>query len=478
MVNRRQFMASAALAASGVPLVSAVEPTANGSSSAQHPDGRMVAYSRQFPVKVVTDVFIAGGGAAGVAAAVAARAAGAQVFLAEGFTMFGGMGTAARVPVFMQWGDGVRDLACGFGTRFRDRLIRAGAMCGQGRAFDFERVKLEYDRVMTESGADFLFQTRVIDVVKDGDVIRYAIVAAPSGIWAVEAKVFVDATGNGDVAVQAGVPFEKGDVTGHMMPASLLSAWKGVDWERWKAERPQAPQPFGVELPRAIQDGVFREPDLHLTGLYRFEGGYATANAGHVFNLDGTDERSLTKGYLRGRASMAEYERYFREYLKRGLENVRLAETAAMMGVRETRRIRGDYVMTIDDYMKRAVFDDEIGRYAYPIDIHPSSADKAAYERHRAEFDRLYKYRRGESYGIPYRILCAKGVRNLLVAGRCVSTDQKVQASIRVMPACYLTGQAAGTAAALSAGTGDVHALDVKALQKRLIAFGAYLPNA
>ena len=109
-----------------------------------------------------------------------------------------------------------------------------------------------------------------------------------------------------------------------------------------------------------------------------------------------------------------------------------------------------------------------------------SSADKAAYEKHREEFDRLYRYRKGESYGIPYRILCAKGVRNLLVAGRCVSVDQKVQASIRVMPACYLTGQAAGFAAAAAADrlSGDVHAVDVKALQKTLKDFGAYLPNA
>ena len=124
-------------------------------------------------------------------------------------------------------------------------------------------------------------------------------------------------------------------------------------------------------------------------------------------------------------------------------------------------------------------FPDEIGRYSYPIDIHPSNATKEAYELHRKEFDRLYRYRRGESYGIPYRILCAKGVRNLLVAGRCVSTDQKVQASIRVIPGCYITGQAAGMAAALAAaGAGDVHGVDVKALQRKLKEFGAYLPNA
>ena len=140
-------------------------PAANCASR----DGE-IAYSRTLPVKVSADVFIAGGGPAGVAAAVAARSAGASVFLVEGFTCFGGMGTAARVPVFMDWNDGVRDIACGFGTRFRDRLERAGAM--YRGAFKFEAVKREYDAVMVESGADFLFQTRVIDVVREGDAVR------------------------------------------------------------------------------------------------------------------------------------------------------------------------------------------------------------------------------------------------------------------------------------------------------------------
>lgn len=475
-MNRRTFLKSTMVATGVAPLAKLWAADSAGPAAKYASRDDEIAYSKTLPVKVSADVFIAGGGPAGVAAAVAARSAGASVFLAEGFTCFGGMGTAARVPVFMNWTDGKRDIACGFGTRFRDRLERAGAM--YYGAFNFEAVKREYDAVMVESGADFLFQTRVIDVVREGDAIKFAIVAAPSGIWAVKAKVFIDATGNGDVAAQAGVSFAKGDATGHMMPGSLLSSWAGIDWKRWDAERPKKYH-YSAELARAVADGVFKEPDLHMTGLYRFPDGYATANIGHVFNLDGTDERSLTKGYVRGRESMVEYERYFREYLKLGMENIRLVETAAMMGVRETRRIAGDYELSLDDYVKRAVFPDEIGRYAYPIDIHPSTADKAAYEKHLDEFHRLYRYKDGESYGIPYRILCAKGVSNLLVAGRCVSTDQMVQSSIRVMPACYLTGQAAGFAAAMAAdGLCDIHAVDVKSLQKKLKDFGAYLPNA
>ena len=280
-MRRADFLKGTAMAAicGGIPAVARAQCTSGG-------NGR-IEYLRSLPVKIETDVMVCGGGSAGVAAAVAARAVGARVFLAEGFTCFGGMGTAARVPVFMQFGDGVRPLAAGFGTRFRERLKKAGAMPGSHGAFDFEAVKREYDAVVAESGADFLFCTKIIDVIKDGDRVAYAVCASQSGVWAVKAKVYVDATGNGDVAAQAGVPFEKGDASGHMMPASLLSAWRGIDWERWSRELPKAAQSFGAKLPEAIADGVFKEPDRHMTGICRFPDGYGTANIGHVLVDEG-----------------------------------------------------------------------------------------------------------------------------------------------------------------------------------------------
>ena len=158
-VKRRDFLKGVALAAVAAP---AAGRSSVGAPSA--PEAPGLTYARTLPVKVETDVFVAGGGPAGVAAAVAARSAGARVFMAEGFTCFGGMGTAGRVPLFMQFGDGIRDLAQGFGTRFRARLKREGAMPGSGDAFDFEAVKRAYDAEMQECGADFLFQSRVIDV--------------------------------------------------------------------------------------------------------------------------------------------------------------------------------------------------------------------------------------------------------------------------------------------------------------------------
>jgi hypothetical protein len=148
------------------------------------------------------------------------------------------------------------------------------------------------------------------------------------------------------------------------------------------------------------------------------------------------------------------------------------------LGVRETRRIMGDYVLCLEDFKRRAVFQDEIGRYCYPVDIHVARPnDEAEYQRFEKEFAEL-RYKKGESYGIPYRCLTAKGLRNVLVAGRCVSADRSIQASIRVMPGCFITGQAAGVAAAMAAGTaGDVRVIDVRELQRRLRKAGAHLPN-
>ena len=165
------------------------------------------------------------------------------------------------------------------------------------------------------------------------------------------------------------------------------------------------------------------------------------------------------------------------ETVSRSGENMELVISAQQIGIRESRRVMGEYVMTLDDFMKRATFDDEIGRYCYPVDIHAGKNTNAGYEKYKSEFTNL-RYRGGESYGIPYRALVVKGIDNLLVAGRCISTDRYMQSSVRVMPGCYITGQAAGAAAAI-ASESDCAArdIDVARLQKQLKKMGAYLPN-
>jgi hypothetical protein len=232
----------------------------------------------------------------------------------------------------------------------------------------------------------------------------------------------------------------------------------------------------GSRLEDAFKDKVFTNEDRHLPGMWRVGEHTGGGNIGHTFGVDGTDERSLTQALLWGRKSIREYERYYKKYLK-GYEKMVLAATGSLLGIRETRRIMGDYVLNLEDFNRRATFDDEIGRFSYPVDIHASKADAASHAKFLKEWENL-RYGKGENYGIPWRSLLARGLANVLVAGRCISTDRHMQSSIRVMPGCYITGQAAGLGAALAAEKGvDVRGVDVAELQRRLKRLGAFLPN-
>lgn len=432
-------------------------------------------FRREIPVRQEVDVFVAGGGPAGCAAALAAARQGRSVFLAERHTCLGGMGTAGMVPVFMQFSDGVSFLAGGVGHEIAERLARAcGFELRDCLAIQAEVLKRLYDDLLLDAGVGFTFETALIAVEKESaDRVGLAVLAAKSGLFAVRAKVFIDATGDGDLAAWAGAPFEKGDAEGSLMPGTLCSLWANVDWEAVAKGGLGAGE---SQLESAFRDGVFTLPDRHLPGMWRVGDGIGGGNIGHTFGVDSTDERSVTKALLWGRKVILEYERYYKEYLK-GFERMALVATASLLGIRESRRILGDYVLNLEDFKGRAVFDDEIGRYAYPVDIHASKPDEANYRKFAEEF-RTLRYGKGESYGIPYRVLVPRGLSNVLVAGRCVSADRYLQGSIRVMPGCYITGQAAGLAAALAIERGtDTRGFPVAELQRRLKAIGAFLPN-
>lgn len=428
----------------------------------------MVVFNRDIPVRHQVDIFVAGGGPAGLAAAVTAARQGRKVFLAEGHSCFGGMGTAGLVPVFMEFTDGVNFLAGGFGKEVYDRL--AGTRLPSPRLIQVEFLKRVYDRMMCDCRAEFSLMTQLIGVETQNDRVAYAVLAGKSGIFAVEAEVFIDGTGDGDLAAWAGGSFEKGDPQGKMMPGTLCSHWAGIDWDVARQTR-QA-----EKLEEAFKNKIFTVEDRHHTGMNQTGRHLGGANMSHTYGVDGTDERTVTRALIESRKTVAEYERYYREYLA-GFENAELVMTSSLLGIRESRRIMGDYVLTLDDFNRRASFDDEIGRYAYPVDIHPASLNKADYEKSIREF-RTMRYEKGENYGIPYRSLIARNLKNVLVAGRCISTDRYMQSSIRVMPCCFITGQAAGMAAALAvAGGTDIRQVDVHRLQSSLKTIGAYLPN-
>ena len=384
------------------------------------------------------------------------------------------MGTAGMVPVFMQFTDGVNFLADGIGREILERLqASGGAVPPDGLGIRAEFLKRVYDDLLGEAGVAFTFHTQLVDVTQDDGRVCEAICAGKSGLFAIQAEVFVDATGDGDLAVFAGAAYEKGDAEGNMMPGTLCSLWAGIDWD---AVREGSLGKGNSRIEEAFKDGMFTLEDRHLPGMWRVGETLGGGNIGHTFDLDGTHEDSLTAAYLWGRKSLLEYERYYKEYLK-GFEQMELVATGSLLGVRETRRITGDYILNVDDFKNLSVFDDEIGRYSYPIDIHIAKPDKESYDKFHEEFTSM-RLGKGESYGIPYRTLTPKGLKNVLVSGRCVSTDRSMEASIRVMPGCYITGQAAGLAAAMmvEAHT-DSRSIDVCELQTRLKAMGAYLPN-
>lgn len=467
--NRRDFLKSSVVAAT----LSGLGSVAGAQTIGPEKPGEIV-FQRRIPVRHEVDVLVAGGGPSGVAAAAAAARQGARVFLAERNTCLGGMGTAGMLPLFMQFTDGVHMLAGGIGADVQRRLKASG---GTGPDSDVtiraEVLKRVYDDLLTEAKVQFLFHTDLVAVESEAGKVSAVILAGKTGLFAVRAKMFLDCTGDGDLAAWAGAPFEKGDEQGNMMAGTLCSLWADIDWA---AAHQGGRKSDESRLEDAFRDKVFTHQDRHLPGMFRVGRNTGGGNIGHTFGLDSTDERSITRALIWARKSLLEYERYYKRYLK-GFEHMELVATASQLGARESRRILGDYVLGLEDFKSRAVFPDEIGRYSYPVDIHAAKSDLASYQRYAEDFKKL-RYRKGESYGVPYRSLVPRKLTNVLVAGRSISSDRYMQSSIRVMPGCFITGQAIGVAAAMAAAKGcDTRSVPIPELQRRLKAMGAYLPN-
>ena len=444
-----------------------------------------LSYSRPIPLRHDVDLLVCGGGPAGFAASVAAARAGASVLLAEAGPCLGGTGTAGGICILCANTDGVHDLSGGICADIIRRLVEAGFgpegfrpedFASRRFWYDIEGAKLVLDRMAREAGVRVLFGTRAVDVLREGDRVRHVVLAAKSGLFAVRAKLVVDATGDGDVAAFAGVPFEMGDAEGRCQAGTLPSVWSGIDWDRaeaagngiWTHDR---------FLPEAIREGMFSQPDPHMPGMVPMTRQSGMGNIGHVFGVDATDESSLSAAFVRGREQLREYERYYRRYLA-GFERARLASTGSLFGIRESRRIRCDYMLCADDHAGRRHFPDEIACGCHPIDAHPASLAPTDVEA-SAESFRKRRLGLGETYGIPWRSLLPLGVSNLAVAGRCIGTDHLMQSSVRVMPTCYATGQAAGVAAALALakdGPPSFRRVSPEPLRERLRALGAYLP--
>lgn len=431
-----------------------------------------IDFKRSVEVRHTVDVFVAGGGPAGVAAAVSAARNGATVFLAEKEQCFGGMGTVAKVPAFMRFSDGVNFLAGEIGREIFDSVYGKNTPFETIEfAIDNEKLKTVYDKLVTESGIEFSFESEVIAVDGEAGKLQYAVIKGKEKLFAVEAKIFIDTTGDGTISCWAGADSEMGDENGSMMPGTLCTQWANIDWSEAVVELGKDPDNRMLE--QAFKDKVFSIEDKALSGMWKHEYGLGGGNIGHVFGVDGTDERSITAGIIDARKRMSEYQRYYNEYLP-GYENAKIVATADVLGIRETRRMICEYMMTLDDYLQHADFDDEIGRYCYPVDVHASRPGEVS--KHPGIYENGYE--KGKSYGIPFRSLLPQKTENVIVAGRSIGAEREMMGSVRVMPACYITGQAAGTAAAMAAlGGVSLREIDVHMLQSKLVEAGVYLPN-
>lgn len=454
------------------------------------------SFRREIPVKDGYDVVVAGGGPAGAAAGICAARLGGKVLLVEATGCLGGMGTSGLVNAFDPMADGTKMLVGGFMRELVETMYERGFLGPQvypdywrkqyhrWTPFHPEGLKVLLDELVTQAGVEVLFFTRVIDADAEKDEVNGVIINNVEGHGYVRAKTFVDATGDAVLADLCGVPCrEAGRDTPRIMPATLGSLYAGIDWARGGYDEDREAFGWGRHkvhdepLKRALADGHFSQPDRFLPGMFQVGRTLGNLNGGHIFNLNALRCRSLTDGMMLGRKIAMEYTEFYRKYVP-GYENMEHVTTASLMGVRESRRIVGEYELHFDDFMARRQFPDQIGVWNKAVDIHPYDNSDEEYDRFMKEFRQDAKLKEGECHGIPYGILVPKEWKNLWVAGRCNSSDLRVHGSIRVMPAAAMMGQAAGTAAVQSIRTGQPACdLDTSALVENLREAGAYLPQ-
>lgn len=451
------------------------------------------------PYSYTPEIAVVGGGPAGVCAAIAAARTGAKVLLIESGNCLGGMATIGQVNPFMTSFDKSGDnmIIRGLFAEIIDRLVARGAAIqprdvppGQSftsyitvghnhtAPFDAEVLKVVLDEMCEEAGVQVLFHSSFISPIMEGNAVRGLVIATKAGLRAVSAQMVIDCTGDADVAFRSGVPCEMGDeASGRIQPATMFFRIGNVDLAKVDADIEANRNNFyrknGVNyrsfhwrVSEARENGDW---DLQRVSIGMFRGVREdewNINTSRIMGVDGTDPDSVTQAEITGRKQVQEIFRFLKKYVP-GCENAILESTPAHVGIRETRHIKGEYVLNTDDVLQGNVPDDSILLAANSIDVHgrygPMSNEYVTVEN-------------GEYYGVPYRCLVPLNVENLLVAGRCVSATSEAAGAIRVMPPCMALGQAAGTAAALALKNNvSVRNLDTALLKETLKKQNAYL---
>ena len=399
------------------------------------------------------DLVVVGGGPAGIGAAVAAARRGAETVLLERYGFLGGMATAGLVNPFMGWHAGGKPLVAGIFQEVLDGLAELGGYGSQRepRAFDPELLKLVADELCRKSGVQLRLHTLLTGASAESARITGVETASKSGAENWSAAIYVDCTGDADLAAAAGVAFDEGrEQDGLTQPMTLNFRMAGVAVSRMP---PRAEINRLFDIARA--EGRVRCPRDNVLLFHTVHPQVVHFNTTRVTGLRATSAEDLTAAELDARQQAHEIARFLVADV-RGFEHSYLQQSAAQIGVRESRRVRGRYALTGDDVIEARKFSDGIARSNYPIDIHsPTGAGTE-----------IRQVPEGDYYEIPYRCLLPLGVDNLLVAGRCISATHEGQASLRIMPTCFALGQAAGVAAALCCERGmtpgDLPAEDVR----------------
>lgn len=444
---------------------------------------KTVELRREIQLNEDYDVIVVGGGLAGCTAAAAAAREGAKTLLVEQTDCLGGMATAGLVPTFAFFSDHQKIICCGFAEQILNK-IRAGTPHLSTNKMEWipidpELLKRIYDDLVSEAGADVLFQTFMTGVEAKDGVVSEIILSNKAGLTAYRAKVFVDCSGDADLAAWAGAEYLLGDESGEVQPVTHCFRLSNIDDYAYRTGTPLHGSNKKSEIFQIIADVKFPLiPDIHICNSLTGPG-VVTFNAGHIWDVNNITPVQTSKALMHGRKMAKAFRDALAEYRPADFGNAFVVQTASLLGARESRRIIGDYTLVLDDYLNQRSFHDEICRSCYYVDVHWSKEVATGSDEERAKWDaKSYSLKPGESHGIPYRCLTPKNLVNVLVAGRSISCDRPMQGSTRTMPTCMAMGEGAGAAAAICAATDspNVHTVDTDYLRKRLREEGAYLP--
>ena len=445
--------------------------------------------SRSIPVRSEVDVLVVGGGPSGIMAARAAAGNGLKVMLLESRGYLGGNLTIG-LPILAFLDVNGKQCVKGYAQDFIDTLAARGAASGHKRCalhmsltiIDPEEAKNVALEMMKESGVVVLMYVFVADVIKDGNEVKGVVIESKNGREAILARTIIDCTGDGDVAARAGAIVHKGDEDGGMQPPTLMYSMRGVDVEALRNAIVEHHDEFDMDRmpPEQFKEGKFITVGLRnqikkaeeagikipvartilITGLNPDE---IWVNMTRVNGVDSTLPESYTMGEIEARGQIKQVNEYLKRFVP-GFENAWMDKVAPFMGIRESRQIGCEYMLTGEDILESRRFDDCIAVAGYPVDIHHSVGPDCTM---------LFAQ---DNYDIPYRCLLPVGLHNLLVSGRCAGYTHEAMASARVMSTCMAVGQAAGTAARLALLQGvEPSKVDVGSVRKELLRQGAYL---